>query len=1008
MLSVDYPFGVYLWPVFSKIWEKCTGYPVNQFVFVPGKTFLSSWTEVIGLIVLYYVVIFLGQLIMKPFSPKRLNTISQIYNLFLSILSGCLFLLLFEQMFPVVWKYGLYYSICDARSWSQSAVTIYYVRISNENNLFYELRNKVIKIIKESSFMTVNKFEIKKSCYGLVEKFDIFSKENHSTMLEILFDELFQYEDNGLIIDMLALILNLSDNPLQKEWIFCQEQSKRYEEIEFVNKIDDSPYIGEHWETFDLLDGHYDNDDNDQNDSNDQDDSNDQNASNDNDIIIESFIKKKSNTKDIKVLPVEFIPINMQELNSIEEAQYWRSISCQNDVKRIIYQFNYSSDVSTVLSEINVVREIIFMMQGNETVLFLKNGDDIKINENFFISQISHTMFLSFLEWFLERGRLLNKVRNFISNSFKNYLENAFVSSIEDLLESLDSVLAYCQSFTNNSEYTRILTILSFQDILDRILDPYIVLSDIVSKIDSTTFKINICNFINILFDKAKFYYSIFDQQTFLLITILLSALLNAYLKPLELWFSSGELPNIQGFFITRSTLKSDDLLWLSEYQLSLTNDGALLIPDVLKRISQKSLVIGKLKKLLTSIFSEFTITFSNVNKDIFQKLKSNYDARLNLFSVKMHDIFHLDLPSCETSEILNESFEYSYLTYIFNWVDQNYSISMKNVLQGLFYNAELEKHLNAMFEIYCLYNSNYMINFINSIFEKMDHQKIWCDKYILQDLIQMSMKDSTIDLDLITIKMQNFEKDDIFNFYIYYKLPLSLTSIINSSSLSAYYKIFNFVFQLLKSKHDVKKYIFLFSTKLSMERSSTLIYRNLSQIKLYFNWLINLLISYFFDIIIKTQVEIVQKNIKNVVDLNEIINIHNSFINSVLTHCFLNFRFKQIYDSILEIFMYVKSVSDLIISFQKKKFQTPLHLYLTSDEDTNSDLENDVNKKDSDKQLKNEDAFLKDLINIQKKTCSILKFILSELQELPQEFTSVYIEILMENLEYGVLDIES
>ncbi|KTW32367.1 uncharacterized protein T551_00457 [Pneumocystis jirovecii RU7] len=849
--------------------------------------------------------------------------------------------------------------------------------IKNENNMFYDLRDKIVKMIKESSFMMVNQFEIKRSCYGLVEKFDILSKENHSTMLENLFDELFKDENNGLIIDMLALILNLSDNPLEKKLEIYQEQAEKHVEILPVNEIDDFHYTGEHWKMIDSLNEQ--DDDNDENDDNNSE--NDENCDNGDDIVSESFTREKRDTKDIvKVLPVEFFPINMQELDSIEKVQYWRSISCQNDVKRIVYQLNYNSDVSTLLTETNVVREIIFMIQGNETVLFLKNGDDIKINENFFISQISHTMFLSFLEWFLERGRLVNKIRSFISNPFKNYLENVFVCSVEDLLGSLDSTLAYYQSFSGDSEHIRILTILSLQNILDRILDPYIVLSDIISKIDSTTFKTNICNFLNMLFDKAKFYYSIFDKQTFLLITILRSALLEAYLRPLELWFSCGELPDIQGFFITKSTLKSDDLLLLSEYQLSLNNDGTLLIPDVLKRISQKSLLIGKLKKLLASIFSESKITFFDTNKSIFQKLKSDYDARLVLFSAKMHDIFHLNSSSSKTSEILNESFEHDYLTYIFNWVDQNYYTSMKNVLHGLFYNAEIEKHLNAIFEIYCLYNSNYIINFINSVFEKMDHQKIWCDKYILQDLIQISMKNSTIDLDLITIKIQNFENDNISNFYIYYKLPLSLTSIISSSS----------------------------RTKSSMERNSILIYRNLSQIKLYFNWLINILISYFFDIIIKTHVETLQKSIKNAINLNEIINIHNSFINSILTHCFLNLRFKQIHDSIMEIFMYVKSVSELIISFQKKEIKTPLYLYLTSDEDMSSDLEIDVNRKESDKQLKNEETFLKDLIDIQKKTCSVLKFILSELQELPQEFTTVYIEILMENLEYGVLDIES
>ncbi|KTW32366.1 uncharacterized protein T551_00456 [Pneumocystis jirovecii RU7] len=146
MLSVERPFGIYLWPIFAKIWEKCMGYPVNRFVFVPGKTFLSSWTEVISLIVLYYVIIFLGQLIMKPFSPKRLNTISRIYNLFLSILSGCFFLLLFEQMFPVVWKNGLYYSICDARSWSQPTVTIYYL---NYLIKYIELMDTVFLFLKK-------------------------------------------------------------------------------------------------------------------------------------------------------------------------------------------------------------------------------------------------------------------------------------------------------------------------------------------------------------------------------------------------------------------------------------------------------------------------------------------------------------------------------------------------------------------------------------------------------------------------------------------------------------------------------------------------------------------------------------------------------------------------------------------------------------------------------------------------------------------------------------------
>ncbi|KAG5438776.1 hypothetical protein PCANB_002496 [Pneumocystis canis] len=825
---------------------------------------------------------------------------------------------------------------------------------------------------------------------SLVEKSDIFSKENYSRKLETLFNQLFEDCNNGPIIEILSLILSLSDNPFQRKWTFDQEQIEESVEKKSIDEIFNSPYTGQHWEMFNTYD---DNDDND-------------------DIVSEHFTKKNdifSTEEIIKIPPYEFIPVNMQELNLIEMSQYWRTISCQNDVKRIIYKLNYGSDVSTVLNEINVVREIIFMMQGNETVLFLKNDHDIKINENFSMSQISHTMFMSSLGWFVERAQLIDRIRNFISKSFfESHLEDAFISSIKDLLGSLDSVLVHCQSLSANLEHNRIFTLLYFQNILDKILAPYMVLSDIISKIDLTNFEKNISDFLDMLFDKAKFYYSVGEQQTFLLITSIWSFLLTAYLKPLESWFSYGELPNLQGFFITKSTLKPNDLLWLSEYQLNLTADGTFLIPNVLKKICKKSLLIGKSKKLLISIFSESKAVFYDIDKSIFQKLNFDYHTRLKLFSSKMHDIFSSDSLSFENSGILNESYEYKYLSDIYNWVDENYYTSIKDVYNALFYNAEFEKHLNAVFEIYCMYNNSYIINFINSIFEKMDQQKIWLDEYILQDLIQISMKNSTINMDLINIKTQtNSENDNTSSyFYIYYKLPLSLTWIITSSSQSAYYKIFNFMFQLLKSRHDIKKYIFLFNNKLSIKKPSTLIYRNLSQIKLYFNWLINMLISYFFDIVIKTHVENLQKEIKKIIDLDNIIDIHNTFINSILTYCFLNLRFKPIYDSIMEILMHIGYISDLIISFQEKNLKTSLHSYLTLDKDMNSDFGIN-NRKVIDNQLKNEETLLKSLINIQKKTCSILKFIISKLQELPQELTSMYIEILIENLNYGVLDIE-
>ncbi|KTW29789.1 hypothetical protein T552_00994 [Pneumocystis carinii B80] len=127
MISIERPFGIYLWSIFSKIWEKSLGYPVERFEFVAGETYLSKWIHVIGIILVYYVVILVGKWVMSFFSAIKLNMLWKIHNLFLSVISGFFFLLLFEQMFPIIWKHGVYYSICNPKSWTQRVVTIYYI-----------------------------------------------------------------------------------------------------------------------------------------------------------------------------------------------------------------------------------------------------------------------------------------------------------------------------------------------------------------------------------------------------------------------------------------------------------------------------------------------------------------------------------------------------------------------------------------------------------------------------------------------------------------------------------------------------------------------------------------------------------------------------------------------------------------------------------------------------------------------------------------------------------------
>ena len=125
--TIDRPFGIELWPIFDKCFDKILGYPAHDFNFLPGYTPLSTIPEVAGAIAAYYVVIYSGYYLMKNQPAFKLNGLFMAHNLFLTILSGALLALFIEQIFPIIWRMGILYSICSPNCWTQKIVTLYYV-----------------------------------------------------------------------------------------------------------------------------------------------------------------------------------------------------------------------------------------------------------------------------------------------------------------------------------------------------------------------------------------------------------------------------------------------------------------------------------------------------------------------------------------------------------------------------------------------------------------------------------------------------------------------------------------------------------------------------------------------------------------------------------------------------------------------------------------------------------------------------------------------------------------
>ncbi|EMC93917.1 hypothetical protein BAUCODRAFT_214158 [Baudoinia panamericana UAMH 10762] len=145
--TLDRPFGLALWPIFSKCWQAVVGYKPEQFRFTPGRTPMATMTETAVTLISYYIIIFGGRELMKDRQPLKLNGLFKIHNFYLTAISGILLLLFLEQLIPEITRNGVFHAICSFDGgWTPQLVVLYYL---NYLTKYLELLDTVFLFLKK-------------------------------------------------------------------------------------------------------------------------------------------------------------------------------------------------------------------------------------------------------------------------------------------------------------------------------------------------------------------------------------------------------------------------------------------------------------------------------------------------------------------------------------------------------------------------------------------------------------------------------------------------------------------------------------------------------------------------------------------------------------------------------------------------------------------------------------------------------------------------------------------
>ncbi|KAB8205883.1 GNS1/SUR4 family-domain-containing protein [Aspergillus parasiticus] len=145
--SLDRPFGVQLWPHFSKAFELVAGCPADEFKFVLGTTPMSTLRETLIFVAVYYIVISGGREVMRNRAPFKLRSLFLIHNFYLTAISAILLALYIEELVPTIFRNGIFYAICHRDGgWTNRLVVLYYLTYLTK---YLELLDTIFLFLKK-------------------------------------------------------------------------------------------------------------------------------------------------------------------------------------------------------------------------------------------------------------------------------------------------------------------------------------------------------------------------------------------------------------------------------------------------------------------------------------------------------------------------------------------------------------------------------------------------------------------------------------------------------------------------------------------------------------------------------------------------------------------------------------------------------------------------------------------------------------------------------------------
>ncbi|KAH8732099.1 Spc98 family-domain-containing protein [Phaeosphaeriaceae sp. PMI808] len=714
--------------------------------------------------------------------------------------------------------------------------------------------------LRGHQYARTNQFDVSSSFTGLGEKFRIKSRDDLADALQLRVQKL-----EGLTSrfkpDFLSLLLHLSDRPLENTRVdalkLLPSLSPPPSPLTWKEILDDDPYSDEDiWKDIDYA----------------ADSSADEQTS-----------KRPGKTKPSPPTSLEeedlhdpetcIVPGEPNLIQELQDLQFWRRPVDDRGSK-------------TEITELQAVRETLFMLAGLQTSLYQldKEQNNIRINPRYVLSHAMTTTVDHLLSELVDIGKEIYRLRQWTKQSSTLPLIQTFEATVRSRLVSYDRSLASLQQQYLTPITLVAVSLLELHLNVCSISAPPLCLTKIVFDTEPNLLA-NPFGQLEALFDQITIAQMTLQTENFQYLACVFFECLSTYLKPIRTWMEVGELGlNDETFFVFQSDPGSDiSSLWHDRYILRRDAQNELRSPSFLKPAVKKIFNTGKSIIFLKELGIHGTGT-------------SNIESEPRLDHATICGISE-EVPLSPFPELFQAAFD--------NWMQSKYSQASTVLRQYLMDTGGLMRTLVILETLYLGKNGAIFEDFANSLFERMDAKRRgWNDRYVLTEITRgifgtmMPLSEiEKISVRSLKVKGSARSVTGLATVSLDFALPWPLQNIIQRTSIATYQKVFTFLLQAYRVKYVLQR---TRPTRTSRQRDPTaqLVYKLQHRL----TWFIDVLRSYLTETAIFFTTQEMDSSMVKAEDIDEMAQVHLNNIVKLQDRALLSKDVNPIYKAIIEI----------------------------------------------------------------------------------------------------------